>query len=103
MGSSFSGQETVVERRRVNDAVLTVVVPPGLLEAPSGLEVHNDLIYITDNATSRFYAFDLAGNLVRTLDTGLAPGSLSGMAFGPDQKVYFVDRLSSRVYRIDPK
>jgi hypothetical protein len=103
MGASFSGQEPVVDRRRVYDAVLTDIVPPGLLEAPSGLEVHNDLIYITDNATSRFYAFDFAGQLVRTLDTGLPPGSLSGLTFGPDQKVYFVDHLSSRVYRIEPK
>lgn len=103
MGSSFSGQEPVEERRRVNDAVLTDVVPPGVLEAPSGLEVHDDLIYVTDHATSRFHAFDLTGQLVRTLDTGLPPGSLGGLAFGPDQKVYFVDRLSSRVYRIDPK
>ena len=103
MGSSFSGQEPVVDRRRVNDAVLTDVVPPGLLEAPSGIEVHNDLIYITDNATSRFHAFDLTGKLVRTLDTGLPPGSLNGLMFGPDQKVYFTDFLSARVYRIDPK
>jgi sugar lactone lactonase YvrE len=103
MGSTFSGQEPVIERRRVNDAVLTDVVPPGLLEAPSGIEIHNDLIYVTDNATSRFHAFDLTGKLVRTLDTGLPPGSLNGLMFGPDNKVYFTDFLSSRVYRIDPK
>jgi DNA-binding beta-propeller fold protein YncE len=103
MGSSFSGQEPVIERRRVNGAVLTDVVPPGVLESPSGLEIHDNLIYVTDVATSRFYAFDMAGQLVRTLDTGLPHGSLSGLVFGPDDKVYFADRLSSRIYRIDPK
>ncbi|AUX37695.1 MULTISPECIES: hypothetical protein [Sorangium] len=69
---------------------------------PSGIEVHEGIVYATDHATSRFYAFDLTGRLVRTLDTGLPAGSLAGFTFGPDGKLYFVDLRSSRVYRIDP-
>jgi outer membrane protein assembly factor BamB len=88
----------------MDGAVLVDVVPPGSLEAPSGLEVRNGLLYVSDNVTSRFHAFDMmSGQLVRTLDTGLPPGSLAGLTFGPDGKVYFVDILSARVYRIDPK
>ena len=103
-GSTFSGFEDVVERRRMDDAVVVDVVPPGALEAPSGIEIRSGLLYVTDNATSRFHAFDMAnGQLVRTLDTGLPPGSLAGLTFGPDGKVYFVDLISARVYRIDPK
>jgi hypothetical protein len=84
------------------DAVVTEVVAPGLLERPSGLELHGGLLYVTDNATSRIYAFDLEGNEVRRLDTGLPAGSLAGLTFSPDGVLYFVDLTSSDVYRILP-
>ncbi|WP_437975201.1 hypothetical protein WMF11_45405 [Sorangium sp. So ce295] len=101
-GASFDGQEPVKVRRHMDGATLIEFVPPGTLEAPSGLEVHEDLVYVTDHATSRIYAFDTAGQVVRTLDTGLPAGSLAGITFGPDGKLYLVDMLTSRVYRIDP-
>ncbi|WP_437656806.1 hypothetical protein [Sorangium sp. So ce1182] len=102
IGRSFSGQEPVEARKYVDGATLLELVPPGVIEAPSGIEVHDVFVYVTDHATSRFHAFDLTGQPVRTLDTGLPPGSLAGLTFGPDGKIYFVDMLSSRVYRIDP-
>ena len=103
VGKSFSGFEPVNVRKEVDGAVLTDVVPPGTLEMPSGIELYEGLLYVTDAATSRFYVFDLEGQLIRHLDTGLPPGSLSGFAFGPDDgKVYFVDTISARAYRIDP-
>lgn len=101
-GSKFSGQESIALRETMKDATFVDFVPPGTLEAPSGIEAHGELVYATDNAQSRLYAFDMSGQVVRTLDTGLAPGSLAGLTFGPDGKVYFVDVLTSRVYRIDP-
>jgi hypothetical protein len=104
IGETFSGLEDVAVRRHVDDAVVVDVVPPGTLQAPSGIELHGELLFVTDQATSRMYAFDRAGQLVRQLDTGFPPGSLSGLAFGPeDGKAYFADMLSGRVYRIDPR
>jgi hypothetical protein len=90
-----------------NDAVMngtTVedVVPAGTLDQPSGIEVKNDLIYVTDTATRTFYVFDKTGKEVRRLETGLAAGSLSGFVFGPDDKIWFTDRLAGKVLRIDP-
>jgi hypothetical protein len=38
---------------------------------------------------------------VNWLDTGLF-NALSGMAFGPDGKLYLVDMTGDRVLRIDP-
>ena len=101
VGSSFAGDEPAL-RRYMDDAVVADVVPPGVLASPSGLELHEDLLFVSDNATSRFYAFDLQGKLVRQLDTGFAPGSLAGFTFGPDGKIYFVDMLTSRIYRLEP-
>ncbi|WP_437821985.1 hypothetical protein [Sorangium sp. So ce1078] len=101
-GADFDGQEPVVARRHVDGATLVELVAPGTLEVPSGIEIHEGLVFVTDHATSRFHAFDMTGQLVRTLDTGLPAGSLAGFTFGPDGKIYFTDLLSSRVYRIDP-
>ncbi len=84
-------------------ATLEDVVAPGVLKAPSGIELRDQLLYVTDAQTSRFHVFDLDGKEVRKLDTGLEPGSLAGFAFGPDGKVYFTDRVKNRVMRIDPK
>jgi hypothetical protein len=102
IGTSFFGPEPVQTRKNIEGAVLADVVPAGTLQAPSGLALHGGLLYVTDNATSRFSVFDLTGQLVRTLDSGLPPGSLAGLTFGPeDGKVYFVDMISGRAYRID--
>lgn len=78
------------------------VVPAGTLEQPSGIEVKGDLIYVSDTATSTFYVFDKTGAQIRKLETGLAPGSLSGFTFGPDGKIWFTDRKGGKVVRIDP-
>ncbi len=102
MGASFGGDEPA-DRTRVEGATLTELVPAGTMQAPSGIEVHGDVLFVGDNATSTLYAFDLEGNLLRSLETGLAPGALVGLAVGPaDDKLYLVDKDSSIVYRIDP-
>jgi hypothetical protein len=82
--------------------IVEEVVAPGLVEQPSGLEVRNNHVYVTDTATSTFYVFDKSGNEVRRLETGLPAKSLAGFTFGPDNKVWFVDRKQSRIVRIDP-
>lgn len=103
MGSSFAGDEPV-DRTMVEGATLTELFKGAPLEAPSGIELHDGILYVSDNATSQIHAFDLTGKLVNSLDTGFKKGSLAGMAFGlEDEKLYFVDMLTSRVYRIEPK
>jgi hypothetical protein len=85
-------------------AHLNELVPPtAQLQRPSGLEIHNDRLFVADNATGLIHAFDLAGNQIDTLDTGLGTGALMGMAFGPDGNLYVVDALRNRVLRLDDK
>ena len=85
-------------------SVVDVVAPDrGLLERPSGLKVREEIIYVTDNATSRISAFSLGGDLLNYLDTALPSGSLGGLAFGPDGSLYFVDMVGSRVLRVKQK
>jgi hypothetical protein len=84
------------------DAVFTDVIPKGVLTTPSGLEIRNDILYVSDNATGRIVAFDMQGKELNSIDTGVGPGALAGMAFGPDNKLYFVDMVGNRLMRIDP-
>ncbi|MEZ4221993.1 MAG: hypothetical protein R3B13_13755 [Polyangiaceae bacterium] len=79
-------------------------VPTGTLDAPSGIALGDGVVFVSDNATSRIVAFDITnGRELRRLHTGLPPGTLGGIALGPqDGKLYFVDMLSARVRRIEP-
>ena len=95
--------EPLREHGVMKGAALEVIVEPGTVTKPSGVEVKNDLVYVTDAATSTFHVFDKSGKPLRTLATDLPPDSLAGFAFGPDGKIYFVDRVTGRILRIDPK
>jgi len=101
-GDALVSNEPLAEHRRIDGATLTEVVPPGRLESPSGLALHDGLLYVGDHATSRIHAFDLQGREHRAVDTGLTASSLTGLTVGPDNKLYFLDQRTSRVYRVDP-
>jgi hypothetical protein len=72
--------------------------------APSGMEMRDGMLFVSDYATSRILAFTLDGELVDYLDTGFPAGTLMGMAFHPtDGSLYLVDALRYRVVRIAPR
>lgn len=75
---------------------------PELLSAPSGIALHNDMLFVSDYGTGYLLAFDLEGKLLNYLDTGLGGGTLSGITFGPDGKLYFVDMVGNQVLRVEP-
>lgn len=102
-GAALQAQEPLVSYHRVDGAVLTEVVSQARQEVvtPSGLELFDGLVYVSDPTIGRIAAFTPEGELVNWLDTGLF-GALSGMAFGPDGKLYFVDMTGNRVLRVDP-
>ncbi len=104
IGTALQPLEPMLAYNVVNDAVLTDVVPEAaaVLERPSGLDLHNDLLYVTDNATGMIHAFNLDGTLVNCLDTGRGEGALAGVSFGPDEKLFLVDMKADEVVRIDP-
>jgi hypothetical protein len=94
--------EVLAKSGVMNGVVLEPVVPPGILEKPSGIQVHDGSVYVSDTATSAFFAFDKKGKELRRLATGLPPNSLAGFTFGPDGKIWFVDRQQGKVLRLDP-
>lgn len=83
-------------------ATVSELVPSGVLQAPSGVALVGDVLYVTDNASSVIHAFDTSGKALGSLDTQLPTGTLAGIAFGPDKKLYFTDLLTGSVRRVTP-
>jgi hypothetical protein len=103
VGTSIPAYEPLAVRKKMNGATITDVVPPGTLEAPSGLELAGNVLYVSDAMTSRIHAFKSDGTPLRSLDTGLPAGSLAGLALSPEGTLFFVEKPTAKVFRIDPK
>jgi hypothetical protein len=82
-------------------ATVREIVPPGVLQKPSGLALANGHLYVTDNATSRIVVFDTDGRLEKIYDTALPPGSLAGVTLGPDGNLYLGDLKTGAVQRVE--
>jgi len=89
------------EIARRDGAALVDLVPPGVLEAPSGVALAGDILYLTDNATGRIVAFDTSGAELGSLDTGLPAGALGGITIGPDGRAYVTTLDAATVYRVE--
>ncbi len=75
------------------------------LEAPSGIAIVDDLVLVTDNATSRIHAFGKDGRPVDWVDLSdeIPIGGLMGIAVDGDGLLYVVDAVGNRVLRISAK
>ena len=84
-------------------ATVREVVSAGAgLNAPSGVALFSDLIFLTDNATSTIYAFDRDGKEVDSLELDLPAGSLMGLRVDDEGHIWIVDYQGDRVLRIRP-
>lgn len=82
-----------------NNAALEYVA--GGLDQPSGLVRHEGILYVSEAGSGRILAITPSGDLANVIDTKLGPGVLGGLAVGPDDRLYFVDRKGNRVLRLD--
>ncbi|TNE87573.1 MAG: hypothetical protein EP330_17915 [Deltaproteobacteria bacterium] len=70
------------------------------LTQPSGLEIHDGLMWVTDRATGIVFALTLDGELVDWLPTG-RPDALGGLDIDPvTGDVYVVDQVAHELIRI---
>jgi hypothetical protein len=100
-GDDITKYELLAASGAMEGAKVSALIPAGQLERPSGIALADDVLYVTDNATSRIHAFDITGKALRILDTGLPAGSLAGITLGPDDSLYLTDLLTGSAYRVD--
>ena len=90
---------------RMEGATLTTLADDASadLERPSGIALHRDLLYVTDNETGRITALTLSGEVVDWLDTALEPGALMGIELDASGRIYLVDAVRDRILRLSPR
>jgi hypothetical protein len=76
---------------------------PAPMSKPSGLEIHDEYVFVSDNATSIIFGLTLEGEVVDWLDTEFPSGTLMGFAFDTDGSMYAVDAAGNQIYRIAAK
>ena len=100
-GSSYGPNYDGGTQNRISGADLSTFLDDAEgLEMPSGIALHDDLLFVVDHATSTVWAFDLDGEMVDYLETGIATESLMGIDFDADGQLYLVDAADERVLRI---
>jgi hypothetical protein len=100
-GARIQTAEDQVHAHQVNDALLSELVPPGVLTWPSGLAVRAQGFVVADAASNQLYEFSFEGELRHRFETGLEAGSLAGLEFGPDGRLYGVISKPASVVRFD--
>lgn len=100
-GADIDQYDRVQVHSSMDGASLVEIVRPGVFQRPSGLALERGVLFVTDNALGRIFAFDRAGRLLRTLETGFADGALGGIVIGPDHKAYITNVASGEVLRIE--
>ena len=73
------------------------------LDHPSGLALHEGILYVSDNDNSNILAFDLDGELLDYLELDVDKDALMGIDFGPDGNLYIVDSEDDELLRISAK
>ncbi|MSQ83852.1 MAG: hypothetical protein EXR77_13365 [Myxococcales bacterium] len=98
-GTSIKLYPVEVAMKMVTGAKLDVVLDG--LDKPSGLVLHDGYLFFTTVGGSMIFGVSTDGKIGATLDTALPAGALAGLAVGPDERLYFVDRKAQVVRRID--
>ncbi len=71
------------------------------LKNPSGLIIKDGLLVVGDYATGKIKVFAKDGTLKGEVDTGVGPKALTGLAAGPDGKLYFLDSAKGRLLQLE--
>lgn len=87
--------------RHPDDAITSVTGPDAGLVRPTGLVLHGDHLVVGDHATGHIKVFTKDGQLTGDLDTGLGPNSITGLAVGPNGKLYVSDAAGDQVLEVN--
>ncbi len=100
---TFGPHEPFAEYETITGATWEPVITTGLVQ-PAGIEVIDDRLLVSDNATGDILIYDLNSTppftQVGTIATG-TPG-IMGIKVGPDGRLWYVNTPNNEVVRIDP-
>ena len=104
-GDNLIANEPGTTHLRVDDASIWTLVDGNEvgMEAPSGIDLIDGVLFVTDNATSEILAFDTDGEEIDRLKTSLESGSLMGIFARSLEDVWLVDAKADDVYRLQPR
>ena len=83
-------------------STVEVVVGADVMSKPSGLALHDGILYVSDNATGTLFAFDTDGFELARQTSNLGQGALGGITIGPDGMLYMVAISQNQVVRLEP-
>ena len=69
------------------------------LAVPSGVALHEDRLFVSENGSGDIVAFDLEGTELGRMSTPAA--SLMGITIGPDGKIWYADPGANEIVRVD--
>jgi len=103
MGSSTRMDSALAEYSEIRGVEFGVLATS--LSSPSGIALHGDTLFVSQNGNGKISAFDLAtdgksASLMQTVDTNA--NSIMGLEVGPNDKLWYVDAGLNRVVRLDP-
>ena len=98
--SSVAGYHTETPLYGVPSSLTAVTGASAGLSKPSGLVLHNGHLVVSDFATGHIKVFQKNGTLVGDLDTGLGAGAITGLAVGPNGKLFVADQKNDRVLEL---
>jgi len=104
-GGSIATMEPGTTHLQMDDASIWTLVDGAEfgMEAPSGIDLIDGVIFVSDNSTSEILAFDVDGNLIDRLDTEIESGSLMGIYAKSIEELWVTSAKENRVYRIEPR
>lgn len=93
--------EQLASHQRMKDLEWGVFTAENI-QKPCGIEVHGDIVYVSDNATGEVIAYhkETKEELAR-VSTGAE--SIMGLKADKNGKLWYVDAEANKVMRIDPK
>ena len=67
------------------------------LDDPTGIELHDDMIFVAESGASYLSAYTLEGELVDEAATGFAPGAMQGIAIDTEGNLWSANSMSSQL------
>jgi hypothetical protein len=103
MGDSTQMDPVLAEYSRITGVEWGVLATG--LSSPSGIALHGDTLFVSQNGNGKISAYELASNgksatHLQTVDTNA--NSIMGLEVGPNDKLWYVDAGTHRVIRLDP-